>query len=158
MSAVSSRACPRCKELLKASRYHEVQIDLCLSCNGVLVQQPDLVRLLQQVVADIEAEVDFSSPIEEQSDSGGTISCPQCQQEMQNYSYMGVKQVQIDSCSRCRLLWFDADELGAASVIYARSQKRSDEMRQQSKEYGESLSRTTMNTLVARAFRRAFIR
>ena len=52
--------------------------------------------------------------------------CPDCQQAMDKYGYMGLAAIPINRCDACSLLWLDSDELQNMVLALARSNYRSE--------------------------------
>lgn len=142
--------CPRCEVGLREGRFHDVPIDICTGCRGVLLEQRLLVRVLQRLVVDLSTTVDLAAPIVPMPDAGG-IRCPKCSGVTDNYGYMGMRKVMIDRCSPCSVLWLDPNELGAIAKMYAQTNRTLDRRFEVRKsEMRESQQRMGMMT-VARA-------
>ena len=69
----------------------------------------------------------IADEIEPIPDRGGGLTCPQCEGAMLHYGFLEKKEVFMDSCMRCSLVWFDEEELTAAAALHARSTSRHDD-------------------------------
>ncbi len=115
--------CPRCHKMFQSHSIGEHTVDVCESCDGMLVQQKHLIRLLETIYAGIAAAGEGC--IEEQPakvpDQGGGLSCPLCGETMGNSGYQGTHVVFIDRCSSCWLLFIDGGEVGPMAMLHART-------------------------------------
>lgn len=121
MSTAFKGYCPRCEQELVAGEFRGMMLDMCTKCYGILLEQPRLLALLDEMAGDLKDTIDISMPLEVVPDSGGDIACPRCREAMNHYGYMDTKWVMIDLCPGCNMLWLDTDELGMVSLMYARS-------------------------------------
>lgn len=120
----NSKKCPRCNVELKPGKYKEVPIHLCQSCEGILINQPLLYKLLHKLCKDLVSTIDPDYPLEKLPDKGAGINCPACEKTMENYGYMESTFVMIDNCMDCGVIWIDSNELSAMCHLFARSEKR----------------------------------
>ncbi len=116
--------CPKCRVSLFSEAYEGASIYRCQACNGVLVHENDVERIV------IRQEYDFSPRIKEIAQklyqeaskklphidltNANLYACPQCQHikaKMPRMLYSLVYPVVIDKCSFCGFAWFDKDEL-----------------------------------------------
>jgi Zn-finger nucleic acid-binding protein len=114
-------SCPRCKLALGALEVRNIALQGCGNCKGVLVGQSDLPRLLAATSADLLKSFDPETTIEPvKKDAGAGAACPRCAAAMENDDYCAAGLVHFDRCARCNVLWLDADELGAMTLMWAR--------------------------------------
>lgn len=118
--------CPRCSVELCAGEYRGLQLDMCNQCFGILLERQRLLGLLDAMSTELREQIDLNMPLEAIPDRGVQIVCPRCRSDMEHNGYMEAKWVMIDSCSACQVVWLDTDELGLASLMYARSRMRAE--------------------------------
>jgi Zn-finger nucleic acid-binding protein len=143
--------CPRCRAALAAGASHSVNLYLCQSCRGVLLRRKSLVRLLTALGRELAGTLDPDRDIEAVPDRGAGLSCPLCRGGMDNFGYMGSKQVILDTCPACDVLWLDPRELGAAALLYARTNLRQQRARDASEARRRELSRNVDAAVLANA-------
>ena len=119
-----ARSCPRCKQALARAELRKVPVDGCKSCQRTLVPQPDLPRLLESLSAALWRHFDPDAEIEAVKDANDRVGCPHCSKVMDRDDYCAAGVVFFDRCNGCALLWFDADELGAMAIMWARMNAR----------------------------------
>ncbi|MFH1500289.1 MAG: zf-TFIIB domain-containing protein [Verrucomicrobiota bacterium] len=90
-------------------------------------------------------------PIETILDKGGGLLCPRCTATMEHYAYMGDKHIMIDSCSACKHIWVDAEELAGMSLVHARSERLSDRRRTQAQRTATRRHGLVDSHMIARA-------
>ena len=120
--------CPRCQQELVAGEFQSVELDMCAGCYGIVLEQNRLSGLLDVMANDLKDSLDLDAALEAVPNQGGEIACPRCHAQMEHYGYLGSNWVMIDSCKTCHVLWLDTDELGMMSLLYARSQMRSEQI------------------------------
>jgi Zn-finger nucleic acid-binding protein len=121
--------CPRCSVVLDHGKLGPAEVDLCPDCRGTLVEQKRLIALVEWMAGELLHGLDLDQEIEFVEDPGPVASCPACGGAMDRSGYMNMPQVLIDRCMGCRAVWLDVGELGAMSLIYARTERRSKERR-----------------------------
>ena len=128
--------CPRCRQMLEANRVDEFEVRICPPCRGALLKHLDLQDILDRSWRSVpreEAEkVEFKT-----SDALKTepsFHCPDCNETMDKYGYMGMAAIPIDRCDKCALVWLDADELQNMVFALARSNYRSERARRREEE------------------------
>ena len=123
--------CPRCQKMLETAQVDTIQVRLCQDCRGVLLAHPDLVQMIEaswRAVSEKQAEeTQFHAPEGWQQES--VLHCPDCNQTMEKYGYMGIGAIQIDRCDPCNLVWLDTDELQNMVLALAKSNHRSEHAR-----------------------------
>ncbi len=120
----AAHVCPRCKQALDQATLHDVKVAACKPCQGTLLVQNDLQRTLEALCAPLLKRFDPDAKLEAVKDSEGRIDCPRCARPMDRDDYCGARLVFFDRCNSCALLWFDADELGAMAMMWARMNSR----------------------------------
>ena len=123
-AAQNPHACPRCKLALERGTLSQTPIQACRACKGALVAQGELARLLDELSGPLMRSLDPDAKLEAATDAGARIDCPKCRRRMDRDDYCAAGLVFFDRCTSCALLWFDADELGATSLMWARMNTR----------------------------------
>ncbi len=155
---MANEQCPRDQQLLEPGTFHEIPALHCAACDGVLIKQNSLHPLLTEMAREIADQISADTPIEAAPDDGQTISCPTCSGRMDNYGYMGGRDVMIDCCGQCMELWIDAGELALMCIINQRSNQRISDQRQAAKEHMRDLERQqNLKDIIQGAYRRGFI-
>lgn len=126
--------CPRCSVPLNHGRLGPAEVDLCPDCRGTLVEQKRLMGLVEWMAGELLQGLDLDQEIEFVENPGAVGACPACGAAMERSGYMNMPQVLIDRCLSCRAVWLDVGELGAMSLIYARTERRSTERKRVMKE------------------------
>ncbi len=116
----TSPLCPVCFSPLTTTHYEGVSVYLCNSCEGVLVREERLPRILIREEVGFSEEVirkakiienlsnkPFSSKVKIQS----VLTCPLCNQKMIRNFYTLAILIEVDRCYSCKVIWFDKDEL-----------------------------------------------
>jgi len=86
--------------------YRQIELDVCVVCNGVWFDAEELELLLDSVELGGEAVVRASSSSE------AVRRCPSCRRsKMQKVEMGGGAGVTLDRCEACGGLWFDGGEL-----------------------------------------------
>jgi Zn-finger nucleic acid-binding protein len=120
----AARLCPRCKQALDQATLRDVPVAACKLCKGSLLAQTDLQRTLEVLCAPLLKRFDPDATLEAVKDRNARIDCPRCARQMDRDDYCGARLVFFDRCNHCALLWFDADELGAMAMMWARMNSR----------------------------------
>ncbi|MBN2460035.1 MAG: zf-TFIIB domain-containing protein [Candidatus Cloacimonetes bacterium] len=97
--------CPRCGKSMITLEIKEVEIDYCLSCHGIWLDNGELELLLRDAKRKEKLLQSFlltSVPGEK------PLKCPVCHKKMLQVM---VKKVLLDKCRHGHGLWFDNDEL-----------------------------------------------
>jgi Zn-finger nucleic acid-binding protein len=144
LASPSVHPCPRDKAFLEYGHFHDIEMYRCPECLGILVEQRRLPKLLEEMSRELLKTISLDVPLDTVEDKGHISVCPECRSEMENYGYMGSPHVMIDRCKKCNSIWLDTDELGAMSLMHARTQKRIEtaqiERKQLMRESGRALS------------------
>lgn len=125
MSAESSEgtrenlACPRCSGSLFARHYHELDVDECDACGGIMVSP----RLLDRIVAAKDSATDLRLALPARDRVPETkvryLHCPRCEETMNRQAFGRISGVVVDVC-REHGVWFDAGELAAVLAFVER--------------------------------------
>lgn len=149
--------CPRCSTALQHGAFQNVEIDKCPDCDGVFVLQRKLVPLLEAMSAELGAQIDIDAEISPFEDQEGHVACPGCGGPTDNFGYMGTKLVMVDRCKACEALWIDPGEVGAMSMLYARTNRRVQHRVAKSAERTQSTMRTLHQRQMAEAVTRMYL-
>jgi len=129
-AAASTKHCPRCQQSLERAELREVPVEICKGCQGTLLAQLDLVRTMENLSAPLLRSFDPDAKLERARLDDTRIDCPRCKRRMERDDYCAAGVVFFDRCGACALLWFDANELGAMALMWARMNARIAEHRQ----------------------------
>ena len=103
--------CPVCRKVMIVVEYHQVELDYCHNCKGVLFDSGELELFMQSanlespelVMKDILTSPEMRSSHKERK-------CPICGQRMKE-TVLGEPAIHIDACRQGDGLWFDGGEL-----------------------------------------------
>jgi Zn-finger nucleic acid-binding protein len=106
--------CPRCDVALDANGARWV----CKTCSGILLTEPEISRLVADMLGAAVSELGWTSRIAEpqplklaeREAEGQAPVCPRCAAAMAPRSLYGIK---VDRCSE-HGIWFDREELEQA--------------------------------------------
>jgi len=100
--------CPVCKEPMIVLELEQVEIDHCLSCEGIWLDAGELELLVQDEDAGKAFLASFTAagPVAEK-----VRRCPICLKKMEKVNYADDPPIVIDRCRREHGLWFDKGEL-----------------------------------------------
>ena len=96
--------CPKCSSELKLTKYKGIEVDRCVSCEGMWLDYPELDQLEDTV---LDADEQKGTMITRPGDS--EISCPQCQGPMQRFRYR-YDELWLDVCAEEHGFWLDKGE------------------------------------------------
>ena len=99
--------CPACSGHLVAQKYANVEVDECLDCDGIWLDQGELEQLAA-LKSPPERLLSPKYPRVRQLRPEGTRPCPRCAQILVGTLVNGVR---LDLCSDCQGLWLDQGEL-----------------------------------------------
>ena len=121
--------CPVCDQLLEEASYKGTHLRSCFLCKGHLVPRSVVMRLLiredgvfpeqikqlaravtRKYTRDILEKVPVHIVYQ--------LKCPICGEPMRRGFYSLGYPVDVDTCDRCELVWFDAYELEVLQCIY----------------------------------------
>ena len=101
--------CPTCREPMIVVEYRDVEIDMCLACNGIWLDGGEL-----------EALVGTPVPERAEPDAGlGTpeLDCPVCVDKLVKARY-GHTDIVVDKCPHGDGTWLDQGELEAILIAF----------------------------------------
>ena len=98
--------CPKCETLLKQTKTEKGMLWLCETCAGLAVN----VAVLRKYLA-VEVVREFW--LKATTESGPSDrKCPSCGQMFKQFTVGEYnRQVRLDLCKICQLIWFDRNEL-----------------------------------------------
>lgn len=97
--------CPKCKLDLVPAVRHKLQINLCPSCKGMWLEQPELGQLEDEVF-------DFGDRWKGTlvfGSSATTHQCPECDALLQRFKYR-FYEMEMEFCPSQHGYWLEADE------------------------------------------------
>ena len=144
--------CPRCTSELEKGFFDTVPLGKCTGCQGVLIAQKNMIRLMESVRDSLVGKIDFTAPIPPQPDADGDIRCPKCQRNMETHGYLGGNTVWIDRCSDCWLVWADPAELLVMARLFAQSQHHIEEHRTETREAMQGMDSRLMARTLSNVF------
>lgn len=148
--------CPRDSHQLDEGEFHGIPVMHCQVCDGTLIKQASLFKLLTEMIKELSQEISFESEIAPVLDKGPNIECPACHTSMQNYGYMGSSNVMIDSCGECSLLWIHTNEMAVMCLMNERANKRLKHYQEMTKEHSRQLDKYVLQEALHGAFMRGF--
>lgn len=116
-----------------------MEVDLCPSCQGLLLRRARLIPLLEALTKELKGRVTASQDLSPAPSGTPAIDCPSCGKRMEQNGYMGTNLVEIDSCPFCWSLWLDCEELGLMALLYARTELRGEDREREAKAREPSL-------------------
>jgi Zn-finger nucleic acid-binding protein/ribosomal protein S27AE len=105
-----SLSCPVCRLPLVAAYIGKVKISLCRRCRGMLIEQPDFLKVIQYARSKVKEPLPAAQPVR-LDDLKRAVLCPNCGKKMDTHPYAGPGNIIIDNCPRCTLNWLDHNEL-----------------------------------------------
>lgn len=102
--------CPKCNSVMELVRYQEVEIDRCVKCGGLWLDNHESSLLTLDWVTGFLDTGDLS--IGESQDEIDEICCPRCGDRMENYFDLENSQISYEVCVR-HGKFFDAGEFSA---------------------------------------------
>ena len=123
--------CPRCRAPLVETFYEGVSIKLCPRCQGKLIDEGMMDRVIARREAGFSEalvrkamefkERFFSQPVKTKRISETQplvpLACPGCGCTMKARPYSYSYFVPVDKCLSCHKIWFDADEMEILQVL-----------------------------------------
>ena len=100
--------CPVCREPMIVLELDQVEVDHCLSCKGVWLDQGELELILKSAARKDRLLSSFE--IERYSKEKAR-KCPICMRKMEKFLCGEKNSVRIDRCPKLDGLWFDVREL-----------------------------------------------
>ena len=96
--------CPRCDSSLKTENYKGIEVDKCVSCEGMWLDYPELDQLEDTAMDEDDLK---GSMITRQM--GSEITCPRCHGAMQQFRYR-YNELWLDVCEAEHGFWLDKGE------------------------------------------------
>jgi len=103
--------CPVCNQPMIILELDQVEVDYCVSCYGVWLDEGELELLLQD--SDEKNKL-FKSFIIDKANKERPVKCPICSKKMDKTFCGDENKVIIDECPRKHGLWFNKGELQSA--------------------------------------------
>ncbi|MBI2871524.1 MAG: zf-TFIIB domain-containing protein [Candidatus Omnitrophica bacterium] len=105
--------CPACKDPMVVLELDEVELDHCMDCGGVWLDEGELELLLE---GSERARVFLSFGAEDLKSREKKRRCPICRMRMRKVAHGVDRKVLVDRCPRLHGLWCDRGELGELMV------------------------------------------
>jgi Zn-finger nucleic acid-binding protein len=106
--AVNALRCPRCRTDLAPASRNGARFDRCATCRGVSFN----LAVIRQFVPHDRVARFWRGAVDGRASAG----CPSCSNAMASIAAAHAgRELELDACRRCQLLWFDAGELVAFS-------------------------------------------
>ena len=136
--------CPRCNSGLKTEKYKGIEVDKCISCEGMWLDYPELDQLEDTALDEDELKGSMFS-----RETGSEITCPRCHGGMQQFRYR-YNELWLDVCEAEHGFWLDKGE--EKRVIELMEQRIKDLKRSTSAEqdWAQLLGRMRSRSLVKR--------
>ncbi len=123
--------CPRCRAPLAQIFYEGVSIKLCPRCQGKLIGEGMMDRVIARKEAGFSEalvrkamafkERFFSQPVKtkriSETQPSAPLICPDCGYTMRARPYSYAHFIPVDKCLSCHKIWFDADELEILQIM-----------------------------------------
>jgi Zn-finger nucleic acid-binding protein len=116
--------CPACGEALRATSLSGVGVRACGRCNGTLLAQIDMLRMMEAMSVELLKTIDPDVKLEPVGKTDSAVACPSCARTMARDDYCAAGLAHFDRCEPCHLLWLGADELGTMTMMWARMERR----------------------------------
>ncbi len=110
--ASSETCCPACELKLNEALLDTHSVLFCDRCRGVLITHDDFLVVIRKRRRARQSPPDDPTPLN-RDDLKRQIPCPVCSNQMDVHPYYGPGSVVIDTCPRCKVIWFDHGEIGA---------------------------------------------
>ena len=91
-----------------AEQTSEIEVDQCLSCNGIWFDAGEFDKCLSEHVNVLDSPEVNQALIKELNQKTG--KCPRCQVDMVKKQAPKDPKVQIDYCEKCQGVWLDGGE------------------------------------------------
>lgn len=123
--------CPRCNQTLREEIYEGTTVFHCKFCDGYLVREAVLFRILAR--REVGFSEEFIRKIKDyqkqqlqfsirqirpkDQDTSPSCKCPMCSLPMNRTFYSYQYLVVIDKCYQCNIIWFDREELDYLQIM-----------------------------------------
>ena len=119
-------SCPHCRSSLAKVFYEGVEVNKCPLCQGTLVKENDIKRIIiREDIAFSERVIRIAESFKDDMgrlrvnkinrDPATLLPCPKCfnvnKIRMNRVFYTEAYQIEVDRCYFCGLYWFEKDEL-----------------------------------------------
>lgn len=150
--------CPRCGEPLSDVTLDRVAVSACAKCHGTRLTPPQLGRVLEAMSAELLKSFDPDTRLEPVNAASARLACPSCARPMESANYCDAHIVFFDRCDRCGVLWVNADELGAMTLMWAHMDAQRARSHAQTEELLEGMTVLTRSQRMARAVSNVLLR
>lgn len=100
--------CPVCDSPLVILELNQIEIDYCMNCHGIWLDDGELELLLQ----DSEEKTKLlNSFVVDKSSSEKQVRCPICSKKMEKILCGADNKLTLDKCRRQHGIWFNEGEL-----------------------------------------------
>ena len=96
--------CPRCSSELRSEKYKGIEVDKCVSCEGMWLDFPELDQLEDTVLKEDDLKGTMITRTHESE-----IHCPKCKGPMQQFRYR-YNELFLDVCEAEHGFWLDKGE------------------------------------------------
>ena len=101
--------CPKCGGEFQPRQHKNISVDWCDGCEGLLVKELDLMRLLK--ADETDTLLDIGDPSRgKKFDRVDDINCPVCNIEMERIVDPEQTHIWLESCNKCTRVFLDAGE------------------------------------------------
>lgn len=109
--------CPQCAKPMDHIRYEGVPVWFCGECGGYCLAPTRLGLILSQRDDDMPEPVQQKMiEIADRSNTRRTLRCPRCRRDMTKEPFRHAKNVELDHCKPCDLIWLDQGELETCRI------------------------------------------
>ena len=103
--------CPKCNKALTIRAIKDVQVHECKGCGGIWFAHDELKQVKDRIDANLNwMDFEFWKHTDRFKVADEKNDCPACSRRMDVLEY-DTTGVEVDSCSHCRGVWLDQDEL-----------------------------------------------
>lgn len=103
--------CPRDGSPLQSREIHDHEVQACLRCEGIFLEQGGLNEVAEEIPGDLEIST-LELESFEHPDEFPPASCPQDPEvEMVKVEFVGDSGIILDYCRHCHGFWLDGHEL-----------------------------------------------
>ena len=119
--------CPNCPDQLTATLYEGVDIHVCSSCKGILLNE----QKLGEIEKKRELVISRDQGHTKSNHYDGTRFCPDCDISMDKAKYGKYVPRTIDKCPQCKNIWLDKGELEDIQVAYEMYEENTKKVKKQ---------------------------
>ena len=136
--------CPRCGSGLEKEKYKGIEVDKCVSCEGMWLDYPELDQLEDTAMDEDELK---GSMITRQM--GSEITCPQCHGAMQQFRYR-YNELWLDVCEAEHGFWLDKGEEKRVTELMEQRNKDLKRSTSAEQDWARLLGRVRSRSLIKR--------